>query len=377
MVLTPAWRRKLDFLIGVPLIYALHFFARKHSFHCQPTQPKKVLAIKLAAIGDTVLLIPVLRGLRRTHPDVQIHWLVSPINQELANTVPYVDRLILLEKLGIISLVKLVILLRREKYDWVIDFEQWSRTTALLAYLTPATYRVGFDTSGQKRSLLFDASYKKKKDQHELKNFAGLLNLLGLSVEDPELELWEDATASRKIEVFFQSTCRGDRKHRLIFQPGCGADGKPREWPVENYFELARNLKEKIGDFFLFITGGPEEKEKALELSDLIPGSISVAGKINLLELSSLVRRASLVVSGNTGIVHLAAAWKVPQVVLHGPTSLTIWGPLNPNAKVVKTLCPSCPCLDLGFEYHNPTDACMRKIDFAEVLSACLSLLKE
>ena len=81
--------RRLDRLVGVPLLKALAPFAAR--VPAIPAAPARILVLKLAAAGDTVLLVPTLRALRRRFPAARIHWLVSPINADIARTVPYVD----------------------------------------------------------------------------------------------------------------------------------------------------------------------------------------------------------------------------------------------------------------------------------------------
>jgi ADP-heptose:LPS heptosyltransferase len=73
--------------------------------------------------------------------------------------------------------------------------------------------------------------------------------------------------------------------------------------------------------------------------------------------------------------MHVAAGLKKKQVVLNGPTNSQIWGPLNPNARLIQSSCPQCPCLKLGFEYHTYDGSCMKKIEIEEVKSTILSLI--
>jgi len=377
--MNPALRRKIDFLIGVPAVYILGAFSKLAMRGRDPglnSNPKKILVVKLAAIGDTVVLIPVLKKLRERYPGARICWLVSGINENIARLVPYIDDLIVIKELRLLPLLKLIMALRKEKFDIGIDFEQWSRTTALLLYFAGIPVRLGFNTKGQCRSKLFNYSFKKSIDRHELLNFYGIISVLGANKPALELELWETPEAAGRVDALFESKTGGSEKTIVIFHPGCGWDGKPREWPKESYRKLADALKNEFGDgLCLFITGGKEDEPKVMELSGALPYASGLAGALNLLEFISLVKRAGLVVSGNTSIVHIASAWKTPQVVLHGPTREALWGPINPNAVVVKTKCEMCPVLDLGFEYHTRTDECMRKIDFDEVLTACRKLL--
>jgi ADP-heptose:LPS heptosyltransferase len=89
----------------------------------------------------------------------------------------------------------------------------------------------------------------------------------------------------------------------------------------------------------------------------------------------ALLSMASLVISANNGAMHLAAALQVPQIALHGPTNAHQWGPLNARAVVIRSHCPGCPCLDLGFEYHRRDGFCMEQVDGEEVYRSAKKIL--
>lgn len=259
--MTLSLRRRLDFLLGVPLVNLMGVWARKTS--APPSKPDRILVTKLAAIGDTALIIPVLKALREGYPQAEIHWLVSRINQDLAQRVPYVNRIFVLKEFHPVALFDLIRELKRQRYDIGIDFEQWSRTTALLIFLAGISFRIGFKTQGQCRSALFDCAYPRSNHQHEIENFAGLLSLLGVRTMDKELKLWEDPKAAEWAERKIGEDSGGRRGPVIIFHPGCGKGGRPREWPVLSYLQLAEALRKKLGEIHLIITGGVEDKGKS------------------------------------------------------------------------------------------------------------------
>jgi heptosyltransferase-2 len=94
-------------------------------------------------------------------------------------------------------------------------------------------------------------------------------------------------------------------------------------------------------------------------------------------ETGAILERADLFVSGNTGTMHIAAALKIPQVAIHGPTDPRRFGPLNEKAIVVMSKDPKSPCLYLGFEYENCSENSMSLVDYTEVLGASLEILEE
>lgn len=367
--------RRLDRLVGVPLLAALSVFAARSPRI--PAAPARILVIKLAAAGDTVLLVPTLRALRRKFPDAYIHWLVSPVNEALARTVPYVDDWTAWDgRFG--SLPELVARLRRLRFDVALDFEQWARGSALLAFLSGAPVRLGFDTPGQARAGLFTRAYRKSASRHELLEFFAVASLLGELTEDATLELWE--TEAGRLELLRATSGHdwdSEGRPRVVLHPGCGADGAPREWPLERYAVLGDRLARARGAR-LFVTGGPDEAAKTGRLARALHGkALDLGGKLSWPGTVSLVGRVDLVVSGNTGIMHVAAALRKPQVALHGPTNPLLWGPRNARARVLQADLPAGPSLVLGFEYRREDRECMKTIPLDRVDEAACALLDE
>ena len=154
-----------------------------------------------------------------------------------------------------------------------------------------------------------------------------------------------------------------------------GLKSRLKEWPVENWLTLMDALTAEGKT--LVVTGGAENRDAARVLCARArhPDRIrSVAGDLPLSGVVDLLSRAGLLVTVNTGIMHLAAALDCPLVSLNGPTSVKRWGPFSPRAVAIQSPRPCSPCLNLGFEYGCPENHCMRAIDPEAVLSACRSM---
>jgi len=364
-------QRRLDALIGIPLLKILSGL---------PSRPpasrdiSSLLVIKLAAVGDTIVLIPALRALRRALPHARITWLVSNTNRAIAATVPYVDDLVVWNGAAA-SLPGMIAALRRRHFSAVIDFEQWARGSALLAFASGAPIRIGFDTPGQHRAGIFTATFKKTFEQHELDDFLSLAERLVPVEHDRTLELWETAAGQAELPRPLSFPGTQSEQFSVLIHPGCGADGIPREWPIPRYAVFAHWLMKNYGAD-IYVSGGPEETRKTRELTALLGNKATdLGGRLSWPGLLSLVKKMDLIVSGNTGVMHVAAAFRRPQVALHGPTNPAIWGPVNDLARVVSSDCPECPCLRLGFEYHRRDASCMERISIDAVKAAALSLL--
>ena len=340
-------KRRWDRIIGSPVMKILEVFkpAKNPEF---PNQFKKILIIKLAAMGDTILLIPVLHALKKAFPEANLHWLVSPINFDIAKTVPYVDEVKVWKGSGFWGIRGLIANLRKEKYDLVIDYEQWARGTAILSFLSKSPHRWGFDTPDQNKAGLFTHSYKKDYTNHELFDFYNVIpKKYGLKRDYP-LELWETEEGKSILTFLEPSLIKKKNKLNILIHPGCGSDGLPREWPLASYAVLIHSLI-KNHNAEIYLTSGPEETFKTINLNKLIKNhGHDLGGRLSWNAIISLVKKMDLVISGNTGIMHVAAALQKPQISLHGPTNANIWGPINPQAKIIKTPCEKVPHLKIG-----------------------------
>src|SRR5205085_6461142 len=158
--------------------------------------------------------------------------------------------------------------------------------------------------------------------------------------------------------------------------PG-GYRSELKEWPAESWRELAARLVER--GYSIVLTGAPADAERTERFVRSCNGSSgrveNAAGRYALSELVELLRRASCVVSVNTGIMHLAAASGAPTVALNGPTSETRWGPVGERARSVNADLPGCGYLNLGFEYDRGRTDCMRAISVDRVADAVFDLL--
>lgn len=364
----------LDRYLGIPLCAMLGLFSKQVPII--PT-PKKVLFIQLSALGDTILAIPTIRAIRYAFPNTEFTILASPTNLNYLAECPYIDRHIPFHKLG----YQLISSLRREGFDWTIDLEHWPRLSALLAYATGAPRRIGFSTKGQHRHSLFTETVPHVQGRHEVRNFLSLATQLECPIHELGLEVW----CSEKARAWIRETLTTEgislNQPLIVLHPEAGRRGEPRRrWPQSRYVALANALVEQY-DVQIVLTGAPDE----VAVSEAIAArtkhrSVVLAGRTDVNQLTALFADATLVVSGNCGPMHLAAATGTPVVGLHGPTNFAQWGPWSRNAGVVNARIRCSPCLNLGFEYgcqalSDGSSPCMHTIEVTAVLRECERLL--
>lgn len=367
-------QQHLDRYLGIALCAMLGLFSKQTEV---TLTPKKVLFIQISALGDTILAIPAIRAIRHAFPNAEFTILASATNLNYLAACPYIDRHIPFRKPG----YTLISSLRREGFDWVIDLEHWPRLSALLAYATGAPRRVGFSTEGQHRHFLFTETVPHVQGRHEVRNFLGLAAALDCPIRELGLEVWLDEKAGTWVRETLVKEGVSLNQPVIVLHPEAGRRGEPRRrWSQGRYVALANALVAKY-NAQIVLTGAPDEVAISEEIAERTKHrAVVLAGRTDVNQLAALFADATLVVSGNCGPMHLAAATGTPVVGLHGPTNFAQWGPWSRTAEVVHARIPCSPCLNLGFEYGcqalpDGTSPCMYTIEVTAVLRVCERLL--
>ena len=332
--------------------------------------PKKILFIQLSALGDTILAIPTVRALRQSFPQAELSFLASPTNLSYLERCPYIDQRILFRY----PLLQLIRSLRQEHFDWVIDLEHWSRFSVILAYATGAPRLVGFSAAHQNRHYLFTDVVPHIQGKHEVLNFLSVAHELGCSADNTNLAVWIGAMESEWCQNLL---AQKQVDPLVVLHPEAGRRGEPRRrWPQERYVTLADALAARYGARII-LTGAPDELAVSQWITERTKcKTVCLAGQTQVNQLAALFARADLVISGNCGPMHLAAAAGTPVIAIHGPTNSVQWGPWTDKSTCLEATVPCSPCLNLGFEYAcqalpDGTSPCMRTIAVADVLQAC------
>jgi lipopolysaccharide heptosyltransferase I len=279
------------------------------------------LIVRLGALGDLVHAIPVAAALRRAFPSARIDWLVAAKHRALLDLVPVIDR-----RLAMSSLAGAVSELRRGGYDAAIDLQGLMKSAAL-ARLSGAPRVVGFAARHLRERLArvfytdaYDpggpASYDRESMRHVIRLNLSLLEPLGASNTAVEFPI--DAVTS----VIAQEAQAGG-PYALI---NPGASWPNKRWPADRFGEVARALALARGVRPIVIWG-PGEEALASAVVDASGRTAVLAPPTTIADLVALSRGARLMVSGDTGPLHLAAAVGTPIVAIYGPTRPARNGP--------------------------------------------------
>lgn len=362
----------LDKLFGTPIVILLALFFKRYN-RLPGVNIKNILLIKFAAIGDTILLIPTLRKIKEKFPEAKLTFICSPINESIVKKIPYVDEIVVIKVYSFLTnpffFLRTIKQLRKLKYDIVIDAGQWERISVILLAFLRYHFSVGFKTRKQFKHFLYDDIALHKPDKHELENFLDLLIPIGITIDDKDknLEYFLSEKDFKFADDFWEK--HGLFNHTVIcFHPGCGENGAPREWAIENYIALGKRLLDYDENIRILITGAPVEVERCNEISaGISANTINTAGKFELDNVVALVSKSKLVVCSNTGMLHIAGSVGVKTLGLHGPTNPVKWSSYSKNSVVIQSDKFCSPCLYLGHEYGCQTPTCMAHITVDDV----------
>jgi heptosyltransferase-3 len=350
--------RFLDRYIGIPIIFALGLLKKRNKI--LPDSIKKVAFLKTAGIGDTVLLSAVIRGFKDAYPSAWLTFFVASNNYEMAQMISGIDTII---KLPLVKPLECIHIVKESgEYDIWIDFGPWPRINALLSYFSNARFKVGFKTKGQYRHYIYDLTAEHSAHLHELDNYKNLLKQLGLNCHNsPCVNLHIPECSDNRITI-----------HMF---PG-GSRSYLKQWPDANWIEIIDQLTAR--NYEVFLTGAKIDCEKAEQIKAQIKnrGSVNiVAGELDLKQTAELLKSSTLVISVDTGIMHLASALGCNLIALHGPTSVKRWGPLGANAISLQSGLQCSPCLNLGFESKCQTNSCMKFITTKALMDAAKKMI--
>ena len=384
----------IDRYVGTPLVlllagweWVLRLFSPKRRRQGRDlSAPRRIAIIKTVAIGDVVQALPTIKAIRERFPEAHLTLITTPRVKEVVEGLPFVDEILYYDVFGrhsgIGGVARFAGELRRHAFDMWVELEHYYRFTTVLGYLSGAKVRVGFDIPEQVRRHLFTITAPYPTDKHELESFFAIATALGASAEAmapiPIPVSEEDRTRTREWLARASSVLPEAQRNQgiVLFHTTTSPVSIGRRWPSDRWVELANRVTERYG-LTVVLTGAPEEVPdlEALAARMKYPTFIA-AGELSLRQFSVLAGAAQLMVSVDTGPLHVAAATGVPIVAMFGPSDLRKWRPYGPGNIAVSAGLECSPCTThyLGKISLKTCDDCMRGISVEDVLDAIDSL---
>lgn len=309
---------------------------------------KRILIIKPSSLGDVIHALPVAAELKRGIPDARIDWVVgSPFrdilegNPDIAGLIPF-DRGLLKGGRAAKDLVAFVVELRRERYDLAIDLQGLLRS-GLMAAACRAERRVGFANAREGAPFFYtDRVRVPDINIHAVDRYLLALRRLGVPVGDrPLFRIATGPEDEGQADALIRAAGIAEGEPFAAFAPS--ARWETKRWPAGNFLELARRLRRERGLKALFVgSAGDRGLFGGLDISGL-EGSFAF-GRTTLKGLAALLGKAKVLVTNDSGPMHVAAAVGTPCAAFFGPTDPKRTGPYGEGHRIISAGAGCAPC---------------------------------
>ena len=339
-----------------------------------------ILIVKLSAIGDVVHTLPSLTALRRLYPRAHITWVIEAASADLITGHPCLDLVIISHrkrwqreaKSGRVrkimgEIASFINELRSRPYDLVIDFHGLFKS-AVLVGLSGGVRKLGYDSMQEGSGLFYNEKIPEDMAKHAvdryldfpyyLESLSGKAQIAG----PPEFIIpWDDHNEQNVISLLTKNNLDEEAPFVAINPV---ALWPTKLWRDDLFASLAERIAREMGMPVVF-TGSRDEQFYINAVMQRVPTEriVNLAGLTTLKDLACLYRRAALVVTTDSGPMHIAAAVGTTVVALFGPTDPRRTGPYGPHHIVIRKELPCSPC----FRKTCPTRKCMEEITVEEV----------
>jgi ADP-heptose:LPS heptosyltransferase len=318
----------------------------------------KFLIIRFSSIGDIVLTTPVIRCLKKQVPDAEVHFLVKDKFRSVVEFNPYIDKLHVLAH----SWELMIEELKTEDYDYIIDLHHNTKTLRVKKALKKKSF--SFYKLNIQKYFLTALKINMLPKVHIVDRYMKTVERFGVKNDGAGLDYFIGPQEIKKEDL------PGSHWAGYI---ACviGAAHGTKRWPVHKWKEFCSKMQHPI-----ILLGGPEDANNGYEIASVDPIKVyNSCGKFKLNESADIVRKAKLVISNDTGLMHIAAAFKRPIISLWGNTvpafgMTPYYGDAPVSDVIMQTNKLWCrPCSKIGYE-KCPFGhfKCMEKISAEDVL---------
>jgi ADP-heptose:LPS heptosyltransferase len=362
--------------------------------------PRRILAVRLASLGDVLIVTPALRALRASFPDAHIGTLITPGSAVALSGNDSVDEILLFDKFAFdrprdalsntADALSLAAKLRTGRWDTLVLLHHLTTPFGIAKYAalalgSGAEQRVGLDNGRGGWFLTHSAKDFGFGVKHEVDYYLDVVRVLGAEYPGaPRLQLPiasdDDAWAAARWREL-----TADDVEAVLIVPGSGAFSRARRWAPERFVAVADDLWRRDGLTPLILSGvDPDEQALARRIADQL-GSVArlVPAAPRPQALAAFIRRCRLVVGNDGGVIHLATTVGTPVVAVFGPSNDRAWGPYpaeDARHRVVREALACAPCIHRGHSFGTPQGCpartCLAIVEVPAVLEAARSVLR-
>lgn len=356
-----------------------------------PERVHKILVIRLDLLGDVLLSMPAVEALHERYPEAEIWMMTLPYTADIPARYPFVDHVVTLDTNGIRSLRGLLNphvfkkwygtyrLLRRQRFDLAVSL--FGLMASIWTFMSGATHRIGYYKEAY--PLLHTRTLPGRRydrRQHEVLWCLELAELAGATPRPRYLHLDVDPALRESMRRRLAS--QGVDDETLLIGIHAGAiNGSAKRWPSTHWAELADRLQSELGATVV-LTGSPSEIPIAQQVTGLMrTRPVVLTGETTVNELAAVLERCDLLLSGDSGPLHLSVALNRPTISLYGPTDPAISGPYprpGQTAIVLRTGIGCSPCYNAlaTAECPHANTVCMHHLTVDRVYGTACRVLR-
>jgi len=340
-----------------------------------------ILIVKLSAIGDVVHTLPSLAALRKLYPKSHITWVVEEASSDIIRGHPYLDRVIIsrrkrwIENLKKFHDIKITIseirlfikTLRDRKYDLVIDFHGLSKSS-MIVILGGGKRKLGYDSMQELSGLFLNEKIPEDMEKHAVDRYLDFIRYLGTDIDNPEFYIPIEEENRTRVETLLKANGIDINEPFVTVNPVAFWDTKL--WEDVKFARLCDRIAEDLKQKVVFTGNSGDGRIKHIQSMMNFP-SVNLEGQTTLKDLAYLYKLSVLLVTTDSGPMHIAAAMNAPTVALFGPTDPSRTGPYGKGHIVVRKKMSCSPC----FLKQCDTKRCMKEITVEEVFEAAMQVV--
>jgi len=346
-----------------------------------------ILIIRLSAIGDVVHALSVIAPLKKHFPDCKITWVIEEEAADILKSYPGVDRVIVSRRKRWLRQIKsgqvmkalrqataFFKTLRSMEYDLVLDFQGLFKS-GIISFLSRAKRKIGYKNAREGSALFYSEKAPATDfNDHAIKRHQVILKHLGIDDDEISYEPLYNTGDEKAVNALLDSS--GVDREKLLVTIHPAATWKTKIWPKEKVIELCDLLVNELLCQVVLV-GSYVEEPFLTDLASRTKNKVNnLSGKTKLSELACLLAKSDLLVTMDSGPMHMACASSTPVVAIMGPTAPWRTGPFGKDYSVVRHELSCTPCFkrtECPLKHHK----CMEEISVEEVFKTCCNWLKQ
>ena len=335
----------------------------------------KILIIKLSSIGDVVHTLPALYALRNAYPSAKIDWLVEEEPSNILMGHPLLNDVFVIKKRWWLKDFKRTYAVAKKiralNYDIILDFQGLFKS-GIWVFLSNGKRRIGFDKSREMSYLFLNERLPPyNPDKHAVERYLDLVKHLGIKCDSISFPIPITEKEKKKISGLLKTGGILEGAPFIVLNPM--ARWETKLWGAKKFAGLCNEVVDNFS-CRVVVVGASSEKDNKEFFSLTNNRVVDLTGKTTLKELAHLTSLSSVVITVDSGPMHIAAAMGVPVVAIFGPTAPWRTGPYGEGHTVIRKELPCSPCFSKICK--DKDNICMKEIEVRDVLSAVEAQLK-